>query len=155
MTYTTTKRPRATPALSLRKVETSWPELFNKTPALRAHIDAALQQLDMGDYFGWETIPDNWNTVCQIVSDNGYLFELTAVAGASCAAGGPKLYALATYGWDGGGSIGLATVNLKTLSSATVYDGPGAQLVMRDNPRLPGIALHALESGKQLVMQLF
>ena len=123
--------------------------MFNSNATLRKEFNDVLENMGLNDYL------DDWNTVQQAFLDNDYSLDITAIAGASTGAGARKVYAMPTYGWDGGNSITTSTINLETLTDSSIFSGPGASLVMRADPSFPGIAIHLYEADNTVLMQLF
>lgn len=142
-------RPHVTPARSLEKIQQTWAKMFNSNAALRKDFNDVLENMGLNDCL------DDWTSVQRAFSDSEYSLDLTAVAGASTSAGARKVYAMPTYGWDGGNSITTSTLNLETLTESSIFSGPGASLVVRADPSFPGIAIHLYEADNTVLMQLF
>lgn len=143
-----------TPPAALRAVEAAWPREFSDHLEQYASFEAAFEQLGLNDYFDWSEVT-SWAALQTLLNDNDFTVEVTAVAGLFLSNVGPLAYAMPTYGWDGGNAISTATINLQTLASTDIFAGPGANLVVREDPAHFGIALHLYDADNTLVIQLF
>lgn len=146
--------PRVTTDAQLRKKEAHWAIDFETIPGLHQKVAQALENLGVLDMLPFEDgLPTSWADVTAGFFDNDYTLHVTGIKGATVE-GGPALYALPGYGWDGGNDISTETINLKSLALSDIVSGPYAELVVRSSQAYPGIALHFYDANSIVVLHL-
>lgn len=138
----------------LAAIEAAWPKTFEAQASLRTQLEQAFDKVGLNDYFDWDDV-SNWSGLRSLLGDQDFTMTVSAVAGVSLPGAGPTIYAMPTYGWDGGNAISTHTINLHTLATSSLFAGPGADLVVRTDPATLGIAVHLSEADSDILIQLF
>ena len=141
-----------------KKTPISSEQAFEKAYAADAKMrDEVLQALTdacfMVDFP--EEPPASWQEVLTLIASDMGPPTVETIAGHTMPGAAAAVYALATYGWDGGNAITTNTIGLDTLVSSDAFGGPHASVVARTQPHIPGLAVQFSEADESLTLQFF
>ncbi len=141
-----------------KKTPISSEQAFEKAYAADAAMrDEVLQALTDACYMVDfpEDPPASWQDILTLIANDMGPPVLEVMQGHTMPGAAAAVYALATYGWDGGNAITTNTVGLDTLVSSDAFGGPHASVVARTQSHIPGLAVQFSEADESLTLQFF